>query len=182
MWVFTMAELPSSATSEPLTDEAWRETRRVQAWNLHRQGWKQKDIAVALGVSAAAVNKWLKHGREGGVERLRHQRPSGTQPRLSPSQREQLRQLLALGPESFGFVDAVWTSKRVTAVIQRWFGVTYHRGHVSKLLRTLGIYVRVPPVWTSKRDEAVIKAWWDERWAELEHALPELPPPPRDYA
>jgi hypothetical protein len=30
----------------------WREERRKQAWKLKEQGWQQKDIAVALGVSA----------------------------------------------------------------------------------------------------------------------------------
>ena len=34
----------------------WREGRRLRAWALHQQGWKQKDIAVALGVSPGAVS------------------------------------------------------------------------------------------------------------------------------
>ncbi len=36
----------------------WREERRERAWNLKEQGWKQKDIAVALGVSEGAVSQW----------------------------------------------------------------------------------------------------------------------------
>jgi predicted transcriptional regulator len=38
----------------------WREARRYRAWELKQQGWKQKDIAQALGVSEAAVSQWLK--------------------------------------------------------------------------------------------------------------------------
>jgi len=30
----------------------WREERRKRAWDLKEQGWRQKDIAEALGVSA----------------------------------------------------------------------------------------------------------------------------------
>ncbi|HEX9131626.1 MAG TPA: hypothetical protein VF844_04990 [Ktedonobacteraceae bacterium] len=30
----------------------WRVERRKRAWALKEQGWRQKDIAVALGVSA----------------------------------------------------------------------------------------------------------------------------------
>jgi len=38
----------------------WREERRKQAWKLKEQGWQQKDIAVALGVSEGAVRHWMR--------------------------------------------------------------------------------------------------------------------------
>jgi transcriptional regulator with XRE-family HTH domain len=37
----------------------WREERRKRAWDLKEQGWRQKDIAEALGVSEGAVSPWL---------------------------------------------------------------------------------------------------------------------------
>jgi Homeodomain-like domain len=37
----------------------WREGRRLRAWQLYEQGWKQKDIAVALGVTEGAVSQWM---------------------------------------------------------------------------------------------------------------------------
>ena len=46
----------------------WREERRKRAWKLKEEGWQQKDIAVALGVSEGAVSHWIKRGREGGEE------------------------------------------------------------------------------------------------------------------
>lgn len=150
----------------------WREGRRLRAWELHQQGWKQKDIAMALGVSAGAVSQWLKRGRAGGVEHLRRQPPPGAQPRLSPEQLTELRGLLAQGAEAFGFIGEVWTSKRVAAVIKRFLGVAYHRAHVSRVLRALGFSVQKPIVRAAQRDEAVIAAWWDERWPELKKTLP----------
>jgi transcriptional regulator with XRE-family HTH domain len=36
----------------------WREERRQRAWALKQQGWHQKDIAAALGVSTSAVSQW----------------------------------------------------------------------------------------------------------------------------
>jgi transposase len=44
----------------------WREERRKRAWALKHEGWPQKDIATALGVSEGAVSQWLKRAREGG--------------------------------------------------------------------------------------------------------------------
>src|SRR6266852_1881945 len=41
----------------------WRAERRKRAWKLKEEGWQQKDIAIALGVSEGAVSQWLKRGR-----------------------------------------------------------------------------------------------------------------------
>lgn len=38
----------------------WREERRKRAWKLKEAGWKQNDIAAALGVSEGAVSQRLK--------------------------------------------------------------------------------------------------------------------------
>ncbi len=160
------------AQEQRSTPTDWREGRRVRAWELYQQGWKQKDIAAALGVSPGAVSQWLARGRDGGVERLRRQPPPGAKARLSAHQLAELRELLAQGAEAFGFIGQVWTSKRVAALIKRFLGVTYHRAHVSRLLRALGLSVQQPVVRATQRDEAVIRAWWDERWPELKKTLP----------
>ena len=37
----------------------WREWRRMRALELKHLGWKQRDIAAALGVTDGAVSQWL---------------------------------------------------------------------------------------------------------------------------
>ena len=71
----------------------WREERRKQAWKLKGQGWPQKDIAVALGVSEGAVSQWIKRGREGGVEALEAHPPKGVSPRITAEQKAQIPEL-----------------------------------------------------------------------------------------
>lgn len=119
------------------TVKNWREERRMQAWKLHQQGWKQRDIATALGVTEGAVSQWFKKAKMQGVKALRHQPPPGAIPKLSPEQRAQLPGLLARGAEAFGFRGKVWTTKRVAQMIQQQFGVSYHPAHCSRLLRNL---------------------------------------------
>ena len=150
----------------------WREGHRLRAWDLHQQGWKQQDIAVALGVSPGAVSQWLKRGRNGGKARLRRQPPPGAKRRLSADQLVELQGLLAQGAEAFGFIGEGWTSKRVAALIKRFLGVTYHRAHGSRLVRAFGLSVQQPVVRATQRDDTVIQAWWDERWPELKQPLP----------
>ncbi|HEY4383360.1 MAG TPA: helix-turn-helix domain-containing protein, partial [Ktedonobacteraceae bacterium] len=41
---------------------SWREERRKRAWDLKKQGWKQKDIAETLGVSQGAVSRKIGLG------------------------------------------------------------------------------------------------------------------------
>ena len=109
----------------------------MRAWELHEAGWKQKDIATALGVSEGAVSQWFKKAKTQGVEALRHQPPPGRQAQLSPEQMAQLPTLLAQGAEAFGFRGQVWTTARVVEMIRQQFGISYHPAHSSRLLQRL---------------------------------------------
>jgi transposase len=48
------------------TPTNWKEARRLQAWHLKQQGWSQRQIAEALGVSEGAVSQWMTRAREAG--------------------------------------------------------------------------------------------------------------------
>jgi len=62
----------------------WREGRRLRAFELKEQDWKQQtEIADALGVTEGAVSQWMKRAREEGVQALRHKPPPGAPSRLS---------------------------------------------------------------------------------------------------
>jgi transposase len=112
------------------------EARRLSAWELHQQGWSQTRIAEALGVTQGAVSQWLKRSRErGGVEALRRHPAPGRQASLTDGQFAQIPELIARGAAAFGFEDDRWTLRRVAALLYQVFGVSYHPGHVSRLLQ-----------------------------------------------
>ena len=155
-------------TREPKHEPVdWREGRRQRAWELHQQGWKQKDIAAALGVNQGAVSQWVQRGRAGGLVALRRRTDPGSSPRLTVDQRGQLVDALAKGAPAFGFIGEVWTTKRIAAIIKELFGVSYHPAHVSRLVRALGQSVQLPITQATQRDEAAIHKWRDERWPAL---------------
>jgi transposase len=145
----------------------WREGRRLRAWELYQQGWKQKDIAAALGVSEGAVSQWITKGRAQGPEALRHHPSPGAPPKLRPEQLAHLPLLLAKGAEAFGFRGAVWTAARVAVVIKQEYGVSYHPTHCSRLLCKIKYSCQKPVERASQRDEAAIKLWRDQRSVEL---------------
>ena len=145
----------------------WREERRKRAWALKQQGWLQKDIAAALGVSKSAVSQWCTRAGEQGVEALAHRPPPGLAPRLTAEQCAQLPTLLARGAPAYGFSGDVWTAKRVAQVIERTFGVSYHPDHVSRLLRACGGSYQRPITRATQRKAAQIASWYQERWPTL---------------
>lgn len=145
----------------------WREARRLRAWELAQKGWKQKDIAEALGVSAGAVSQWLKQARTEGPEALRHRKGGGPKPRLSEEQVAQLPKLLAQGAEHFGFRGDVWTQPRVAALIRREFGVSYHPAHVGRLLKRLRWSRQKPLERATQRNETAIERWRTDTWLTL---------------
>jgi hypothetical protein len=53
-----MSRMEKTLSSQQATD--WREGRRLRACELKQEGWKQLDIARALGVSKGAVSQWMK--------------------------------------------------------------------------------------------------------------------------
>jgi transposase len=145
----------------------WREGRRLRALELKERGWKQTQIADALGVSEGAVSQWMKRAREQGVEGLRHKPPPGATPRLSEDERAKLPELLAQGAQAHGFRGEVWTCERVATVIRREFGVSYHPAHVSRVVRALGLSLQKPQRRAEQRDEEAIDNWKEKKWPSL---------------
>lgn len=145
----------------------WKEWRRLRAWELSQQGWSQKEIAEALGVTEGAVSQWMKVGRGQGEEGLRGKIAKGPQHRLSEKQVVQLPALLDQGAEAHGFRGAVWTTARVAELIKKRFGVKYHPAHMSRLLKRIKYSVQQPVEQATQRDEQAIDAWKNEQWPEL---------------
>jgi transposase len=149
------------------TPSNWKEARRLQAWQLKQQGWAQRRIAAAFGVSEGAVSQWIKRGREGGPPALRHRSPRGAPRRLSAGQLAQLPGLLERGPEAYGFRGQLWTRGRIAAVIQLACGVSYHPRHVGRLCQAIRWSPQKPARRARQRDEAAIVHWREETWPAL---------------
>jgi transposase len=144
-----------------------REWRRFRALQLKQQGWYQRDIAEALGVSEVTVSRWLARARAGGPEALRSHPAPGRPPRLSPAQLRMIPEFLWHGPEAYGFRGEVWTCSRVAAAIAEEFGVVYHKSRVARLLKGLHWTPQVPIQRALQRDEGAIVRRRDEVWPEL---------------
>ena len=134
----------------------WREGRRLRAWELAQQGWKQIDIAAALGVTQGAISQWLTRARAEGQAALRRQPPPGRQPKLTSEQLAHLPALLERGPEAWRFRGNVWTRNRIGIVIQETFGVRYDPSQIGRIMRRLRWSPQKPIRRARQRREDVI--------------------------
>jgi transposase len=143
------------------------EWRRFRALHLMQAGWSRRDIAEALGVSPVTVSRWCARARDGGPEALRARPGPGRTPRLTPAQKRLIPEFLWHGAEAYGLRGDVWNCARIAAVIEEEFGVRYHKGHVSRLLRELGWTPQIPIRRATQRDEAAIRHWRAAVWPDL---------------
>lgn len=144
----------------------WREWRRFRAWDLDRRGWRHRAIAGALDVSEKSVRLWLQRARVGGRRALKSRSHPG-HPRITAEERRLVPDFLWHGPEAYGFRGEFWNCARVARVLQEEFGVSYHPGHVSRILKELGWTPQIPITRALQRDEQEIEHWRKDAWPDL---------------
>jgi transposase len=148
-----------------LRDRQAFEHIRMQAGALFAVGHTQAQVAHTLGVARQNVSRWHALWQAGGLQALRSAGPTGPDPRLSEAQLAAIDQALREGARAHGFDTDHWTLERITTVIERVTGVTYHRGHVWKLLRHRLHYRLLRPARRAvERDERAIARWVAEDW------------------
>jgi transposase len=153
--------------TEPFNPFNSGEWRRMQAWRLSQLGWQQRDIAIALSASEAAVSRWLATARAHGPDALLSRPIPGRPTRLTDAQRHLLPDILWHGAEAYGFRGDVWTCARIAQVLKEEFGVPYSKSQVSRILKDLGWTPQVPITRAIQRDEEAIARWRDEAWPIL---------------
>jgi len=148
-------------------DFAALERRRFQAWKLLKQGYNQSEVARRVKVCSQTVSRWARSVKEEGERALEAAGRAGRKPRLNKKQRERLVARLLEGPEKLGYETPLWTCNRVGHLIEQEFGVTYHSGHVWKLLKQLNWSPQRPVGRALERNEEAIHRWKRKTWPEI---------------
>jgi len=145
----------------------WREKRRYRAVELKHAGWTHEEIAEALDVCTRAVTQWMKGVREEGKAGLQARPQPGATPKLAAEELALLPALLARGAEVYRFRGEVWTCTRIARVIEWEVGVSYHKDHVSRLLKAIEWTPQRPIGPATQRNEREIAHWRTNVWPEL---------------
>ena len=143
------------------------ESRRQRALALVEQGLSLNAAARRIGCAPSSVMRWLRAFRRHGPEGLKVRPASGRPPRLPARYRPLLLKQLLRGAMAHGYATELWTTQRIAEVIERRYGVRYHRNHVSRLLLQWGWSPQKPERRARERDEPAIARWKRNVWPRV---------------
>ena len=136
------------------------EERRQAGGRLLREGKLTKaEIARQLGVSRASVTVWAKVLDEKGRRGLVRKKARGRTSKLSNAQKKKLKLLLKQGARKAGYLTERWTLGRISELIEKEFGITYHPKGLGRVLDKLGFSLQKPLPRAAERDAELVKAW-----------------------
>jgi len=143
------------------------EKRRWRAIELLKRGLSIIAVARRLGCSHSSVILWRNALRRRGESGLKAKPAPGRPPKLRAAQREKLPALLLRGALAWSYSTDLWTTSRIAKVIEREFGVRFHRAHVGRLLADLNWSCQKPERRALERDDEAIRRWKRYRWVAI---------------
>jgi len=143
------------------------ERRRRRAGKMFDAGKSQADVVRELEVSRQSASRWHADWARGGTPALRGAGRAGRLPRLNQHDLTRVERELLKGPPANGYPTDLWTLARVGEVIERVTGVSYHPGHVWRILTRLGWSRQRPARRALERDDAQIEHWAKVEWTRV---------------
>lgn len=148
-------------------DHAALEQRRKKAGKLFAKDFSAPDVARRLGVARQVAYRWKSAWDKGGSQALVSKGPAGPKAKLTVEHTQQVTEALLAGPVAHGYKTALWTLPRVASLIEDLTGVSYHPGHVWRLLGASGFSCQRPERRAVERDEKAIRCWQQTGWPAL---------------
>lgn len=145
---------------------------RQRAIELLKQGLATGEVARRIGVNRRSVRRWHHDGQVGGEAALAPKPARGTPAKLSPEQKSELARALLEGAKAAGFDSALWTGRRIAALIQKRFGVAYHERYVLRLLRALDFTPQRPQPVAREQNPQAKTRWLHGQWPAIKKNRP----------
>jgi transposase len=149
------------------SDYVTEQRRRVGAAKLFQKGSAQSQVARVLDVSRQTASRWHALWESGGETALAGAGRTGCVGKLGGDELCRLEAILLAGAPARGYETDLWTLKRIAQVIRAEFDVSYHPGHVWKVLGQLGWSCQRPERKARERNEVAIKRWLRYRWPRI---------------
>jgi transposase len=143
------------------------EDRRRRALALLDAGHSLNEVGRRVGCIASSVMRWRDARRRGGARALKVRFSPGRPWKLDAAERRHLLRLLLKGSLAQGYRTNLWTTARIAELVEREFGVRYHRDHIGRLMHTLGWSPQKPERRALERDEKEIARWKREEWPRI---------------
>ena len=130
-------------------------------------GVRVATVAAHVGVSASTVYRWLHAFLLQRWDSLRYGTSPGRPCKLTPTQKERLKELVAAGPQAAGYPTGCWSSLLLQDLIYREFGRLYNAHYLATLLRNLGFSYQKARFVSDHLDAARRRQWLQEEWPAI---------------
>jgi transposase len=144
------------------------EHMRILAVERVLAGEKPSAVAKSFGIYRTSIYKWLRAHRKRGRDALRSTTAKGPTPKLTKSQKNQVRRwIIGKDPRQYGFDFGLWTRSIIALMIQDKFEVSLTLPSIGRLLTSLDITPQKPLRRAYERNEKEIKQWKEEQYPAL---------------
>jgi transposase len=141
--------------------------KRITALLALADGRTPQTVMQRLGLGRSTIYAWLRAFLVDGIASLRPHQSPGRPAKLTPSQKQRLRELVAAGPEAAGYQTGCWTSALLQDLIHREFGQVYHVHYICELLRNLGFSYQKAHFVSDHLNAEYRQQWLQETWPAL---------------
>jgi len=155
------------AWQQALRQGKGRLVKRISALLHLSDGMAVAEAAERVGAGESTVYAWLHAFILRRFESLRYGTSPGRPCKLTPTQRERLKELVAAGPLAAGYPTGCWSSALLQDLVYRAFGQCYNIHYLCTLLHNLGFSYQKARFVSDHLDEERRRVWIQEEWPAI---------------
>lgn len=140
---------------------------RITALLQVGEGVAVANVAERVGVSVSTVYAWLHAFMLQRSASLRYGASPGRPCKLTPTQKDRLRELVTAGPLAAGYPTGCWSGLLLQDLIYREFGQFYNAHYVCTLLHNLGFSYQKARFVSDHLDAERRRTWLHDHWPAL---------------
>lgn len=144
-----------------------RLVKRISALLYLSEGVSVAEAAERVGAGESTVYAWLRAFILCRFESLRCGASPGRPRKLTPTQRERLKVLVAAGPLAAGYPSGCWSSLMLQDLVYREFGVCYNAHYLCALLHNLGFSYQKARFISDHLDVERRRVWLQDEWPTI---------------
>lgn len=134
-------------------------------------GFRVKDAAKAVGRKSDFIRLSMRRFESEGIVGLYDREGRGGKSRITEQDAKHVVEIIAKGPEKYGFETGAWTGPLVARLIEEVTRVHYNVSHVRRLLHQWGFSVQYPKQKLSLTDHNKQEKWMNEDLPEIKKSL-----------
>jgi transposase len=141
--------------------------RRRRALRLLSEALSLSEVARRIGCAVSSVMRWRNAWRRRGEDALRVRVSPGRPRQLTAVKERRLVRILLQGAIANGYRTDLWTTQRIAEIVEKRFGVRYHRSHIARLMHRINWSHQKPERRAVERDEEAIARWRRRDWPRV---------------